>query len=372
MRPRCSVDLNWNLYSNWNGGIDYQEIWISVNGAPPVLEATLNASVTFYSYRNVNDGDSYCFFIQAKESGTSELSQSNEACTLPTAFAQPINELFLVGLSVGADNTVNVEWGVNDNAYIKELEIFRASNQANFETAVIELPEARFPAINQTLDENVNAGNNSYTYQLMVVDSCGNEVLTAQGATIHLKGNSSGVNTSQLDWTPLIIESAQIERYKIMRIANGTDEEVGSVIGSSFSYEDIFDEAAVGDGTICYYVVAVGQVISPSGSFVNFACRSNIICIRQPITIHAPNALAPNGFNQEFKPLILSGTIARYEMQIFDRYGSMVYSADSPDEGWKGKKDGKKLPQGVYVYRIALVLENGDSAEKKGNVLLLR
>ncbi len=59
-------------------------------------------------------------------------------------------------------------------------------------------------------------------------------------------------------------------------------------------------------------------------------------------------------------------------MQIFDRYGGIVFSADSPNEAWRGKKDGKKLPQGVYVYRIHLVLENGKEAKKKGHVLLLR
>ncbi|HHM20519.1 MAG TPA: gliding motility-associated C-terminal domain-containing protein, partial [Bacteroidetes bacterium] len=90
------------------------------------------------------------------------------------------------------------------------------------------------------------------------------------------------------------------------------------------------------------------------------------------IRLFVPNALAPNGFNREFRPVILSGNIAAYEMQIFDRYGSIVFFSDSPDEAWKGKKEGRKLPQGVYVYRIYLKLENGNEVEKKGHVLLLR
>ncbi|MBI5916207.1 MAG: gliding motility-associated C-terminal domain-containing protein, partial [Bacteroidetes bacterium] len=85
-----------------------------------------------------------------------------------------------------------------------------------------------------------------------------------------------------------------------------------------------------------------------------------------------PNAFAPEGFNQEFRPLIVLGDLTKYEMRIFDRYGQEVFVSTVPDEGWNGKKDGRDLAQGVYVYTINVTQASGKKTEKRGTVLLLR
>lgn len=368
----CSVELNWNLYQGWNAGTASQEVWVSVNGNAPFMFKSLGGSVSSFDFRDVNDGDSYCFFLQAIENGSGETSRSNEICFATLPFSQPVNELYISNVSVGANNSVTVDWGINANADLELLEIFRNDTSGFLEIANTELPTSPLPVSNQFLDVNADAGNGPLTYQVHALDSCGNELATAPATTIFLTGNSLDLSTSQLNWTPFLIDNGFVDEYKIIRFVNGSETVIGSVPGSQLSFEDAFDLNAIGSGTICYFIQARGDIAFPNGTSINFVSRSNIACLDQAIRIFTPNALAPDGFNQEFKPVILSGNIAQYEMQIFDRYGSIVFSADSPSEAWKGKRDGKKLPQGVYIFRIYLKLENGKEAEKKGHVLLLR
>ena len=368
----CSVDLQWNLYQNWAGGIEKQEIWVGRNGSPPAPFDTLNGNTDSYSFRDVNDGDSYCFFIQSNENGSGEMSRSNEICFDNLSFSQPVNELFTTNVSVQPDNSVLVEWGINDGADVVSIEYYRSGNSGIFELADTDFPATPFPVLNQFLDEGAQPQTGPVTYQISAVDNCGNELTTANAATIYLNGNALDVSTNELNWTPLILNNAIVMEYKIIRSVNGSETTIGSVFGNQLTFEDVFDPSAINSGTICYIIEAKGSITQPNGMNRNITSRSNIFCIDQAIRIFAPNALAPNGINQEFKPVILSGNIARYEMQIFDRYGSIVFSTNQQDEAWKGKRGEKKLPQGVYVYRIYLVLENGREAEKKGHVLLLR
>ncbi len=192
----CSVDLSWNLYQNWTGGIGSQEVWVSVNGSIPTLHEALDGTTSFYSFRNVNDGDSYCFFIQANEGGTSEMSRSNEICFNPLPFSQPINELYVANVSVGADNSVAVEWGINANADLEILEFLRSDTNGVFENIATEMPQTSYPVSNQYLDDSANADSGPITYQLHAVDSCANELSSTMGTTIFLSGNQLNVSNS--------------------------------------------------------------------------------------------------------------------------------------------------------------------------------
>ena len=367
----CSIDLQWNLYQNWAGGIGSQEVWMGTNGATPTLYETLDGTTDTYCFIEVNDGDTYCFFLQANEAGTGIASRSNQTC-LTAVFSQPVNQLYITNVSVRPDNSVEVDWGINANADVELLEYLRSGAAGSFEVIGTEMPASPFPLSNQFLDENAGANVGPVSYQLHAVDSCSNELTTSGATTIFLSGAAAGIGTNQLLWTPLVIDNAVVEGYKIIRIDNGLETEIGTTGSAQLSFEDTFDPAATTSGTLCYVIEAEAVVQLPDGSARSITSRSNVFCIDQTIRLFVPNALAPNGFNREFRPVILSGNIAAYEMQIFDRYGSIVFFSDSPDEAWKGKKEGRKLPQGVYVYRIYLKLENGNEVEKKGHVLLLR
>lgn len=367
----CSVELNWNIYEGWGTGVGEQEVWVETNGSPSVLFEVIGGMDNSFSYQNVNDGDSYCFYIVAKEAMGNNSSQSNKICFTSLGFSQPINELYFTNLNVASDNSVVIDWGVNDDVSIEILEVLKANASLLFEVFLTETPQTRVPQFNQSIDVG-NTGMEQLVYQLQVLDSCGNMLNSTNASPVFLTGFSSGVNSSQLNWTPLSIDGATVFEHKIFRVSNTGDLEVGVVGGNDFSFEDQFDQTDVGGGTLCYFIEAVGEVTLPDGAILSITSRSNTFCIDQAIVIHLPNALSPSGFNREFKPVILSGAIAKYKMEIYDRYGSVVFSTNDPDIPWTGKKGATRLPQGVYIHHIQLELENGDKAERKGYVTLLR
>ena len=61
-----------------------------------------------------------------------------------------------------------------------------------------------------------------------------------------------------------------------------------------------------------------------------------------------------------------------YHLIIYDRWGGQVFESESISTGWNGKKNGKAMPQGVYLYYIRLEQSGGRVIEKTGDVMLMR
>lgn len=92
--------------------------------------------------------------------------------------------------------------------------------------------------------------------------------------------------------------------------------------------------------------------------------------------IDIPNAFTPNGdgTNDYFLPRqLLSKNITKFNMTIFDRWGTIVFKTTSTNgRGWDGKYNDKEQPDGVYIYLIEANFGNGDGEKYQGNVTLLR
>lgn len=76
-----------------------------------------------------------------------------------------------------------------------------------------------------------------------------------------------------------------------------------------------------------------------------------------PDTLVIPNAFSPNqdGNNDELIAQI-SGEVLSYRLQVFDRWGSLVFETDIPQYGWDGTQNGKASEIGAYVYRLSYQL----------------
>ena len=78
--------------------------------------------------------------------------------------------------------------------------------------------------------------------------------------------------------------------------------------------------------------------------------------------------------NNRFFPLV-QGNITEVEMWIFNRHGEQICYFKGPNGYWDGTtEDGKRCPQGVYVYvmRYRSSFEPLLTQEVKGTVTLLR
>lgn len=93
-------------------------------------------------------------------------------------------------------------------------------------------------------------------------------------------------------------------------------------------------------------------------------------------TFYAPTAFSPNndGANDEFHPLT-GCEILDYNLQIFDRWGNLLFETTDPDQGWNGLLKGQPLSTGVYVWWLEYtVSENGKPESKivSGDVAIVK
>ncbi len=100
--------------------------------------------------------------------------------------------------------------------------------------------------------------------------------------------------------------------------------------------------------------------------------------------INLPNAFTPNKngssdgkyrygerSNHVFYPFVQKG-IVEYQLQIFSRWGELLFESNNINRGWDGYYRDKLCPQGVYIWRITATFSNGKRIEKAGDVTLLR
>ena len=92
----------------------------------------------------------------------------------------------------------------------------------------------------------------------------------------------------------------------------------------------------------------------------------------EPLLV-CPNAFTPNhdGLNDIFR-LKYPGTIAGYQMQIFNRWGQMIFTSLDPYTGWDGQFANELQPAGTYVWIIRYTDRNGKNQNVNGSVVLVR
>ncbi|MFD0999462.1 gliding motility-associated C-terminal domain-containing protein [Ohtaekwangia kribbensis] len=122
----------------------------------------------------------------------------------------------------------------------------------------------------------------------------------------------------------------------------------------------------ISDGVLACYDTAQQEIVAVAGGS---------IVIPNAFT---PSAAGPSGgrptagsINDVFMPKV-SG-ITEYTMQIFNRWGTLIFESRDPDIGWDGyDRNGKFMPAGVYVYKIALTQSDGQRITRLGDVTLIR
>jgi gliding motility-associated-like protein len=68
---------------------------------------------------------------------------------------------------------------------------------------------------------------------------------------------------------------------------------------------------------------------------------------------YPPNVFSPNddGLNDDWH-IFLYCRWSKYRLEVYDRWGSMVFAADDPETTWDGWVRGKEAEAGVYVWRM--------------------
>ena len=344
------------------------ELFVSVNGGAYTAAGVFPATGSF-SYDEANDGETLCFYYETIQDNGAR-SRSSVAC-VDVSILQPIRDIFLRGVSVVGDS-YELDWQWDATARLTAARIVRTGPGGE---TTIELPLSSLPATDRVsyTDAEVPVGTPGYQYRIEASDECGNQVSSNALAPIVL----TGVRTNQhyqLDWSaygsPFSVGEV---RYRLFRQTPSGDLEVSS--GTDTAAEDRFDPTDLDQQNQCYFVLAEASLDLPGGTTPQ-TVRSNVFCPPPAeLSVYVPSAIYPGSIyeeNQFFRPFPGPYQLADYQLQVFDRWGGLLFQSQDVDLGWDGSLAGDPLPSGAYFYAIYFTTAQGQERALRGTVNLLR
>lgn len=366
---RCTQEiiLNWNFYDNWQNGIQKYDVEMSVNGAPFNVLQSLPANVLTYTVSGFNDGDIVCFRITAKENLKAFTSVSNELCSVVNV-VQPVKDFYIRNVTVAAPNKIWVYFSMDPLSDLSKLKIERGVDTTTFTQLASIQPPYDFSTINTYIDTTAFTDLNSYYYRLIATDSCGTSTTSTIGKSILLKGYAFTDLSFYVTWGESFFDFGKVLLYNVYRDDGTGFNFLSSELPEVLSYE----EKDLPTTTPCYYVSAIDSMIFPNGIQDIVESRSNIVCLNQPSEIFMPNAFAPLGKNNIFRPILNVQGVKSYDFSVFNRWGEQLFSSSDPSDGWDGKYKTVYVPQGAYAYVVNVIDGNGRHITAKGTVLVIR
>ncbi len=109
-----------------------------------------------------------------------------------------------------------------------------------------------------------------------------------------------------------------------------------------------------------------------------FGCTDSIIKlieVKNQVFIVIPNSFTPNNdnVNDVLSPVALGIEQDSYTFSVFNRWGQLVFSSKSIEEGWDGKHKGRVVPDGNYVWKISFKEKDGVRIfERTGHVTVFK
>lgn len=106
-----------------------------------------------------------------------------------------------------------------------------------------------------------------------------------------------------------------------------------------------YPEGEVGEYPVTLYVTS------------EFGCTDQItkfVPIVSDVIIYVPNSFTPDNdkHNEIWKPVIEGIDIYDFHLEVFNRWGELIWESKNPDVGWDGFYRNKKVKSGTYVWRI--------------------
>lgn len=92
-----------------------------------------------------------------------------------------------------------------------------------------------------------------------------------------------------------------------------------------------------------------------------------------PQFIYFPTGFTPNkdGLNDTFKPLT-GGALTKYELQIYNRWGQLIFKSTNKTSGWDGNFKGQLQDNGVFVWQCKFQFYGKPEKLIKGTFMLIR
>lgn len=189
--------------------------------------------------------------------------------------------------------------------------------------------------------------NQSYQYELIAIDSCGNLTGKSNVAkTIFLKAkvlhdkNSNDQFVSTLNWNHYEKWNYGVDHY-LIEDAN-TDDKISNSLDKiidTFYTDKLFLEFNVAKK--CYRITAKDGRGNQS--------MSNVVCLEMPDIMYIPNAITINGDQLNDGLHITNTGFENITLEIFNRWGELVLKSSENEIKWYPSDN---IIPGIYVVKI--------------------
>lgn len=196
--------------------------------------------------------------------------------------------------------------------------------------------------------------NNRTIYTVTATDSCGIELTqTIIVNVIKTRADFATETITNNDWS-FINTSAEANNY-IWDFGDSTS--LSTDVNPYHTYED----------TGRYNVTLIVKN--------NKGCVDTLqryILVKPGLYFYFPNSFTPNGDgnNDVFAPKGLG--IAKYNMNIFNRWGELIYNSNDINQGWDGSTNKAKSQTETYTCVFDVEDDRGNKYQKIGSIILIR
>jgi len=151
---------------------------------------------------------------------------------------------------------------------------------------------------------------------------------------------------------------------------------------SSSSMDVLTYEWNFGDGSGASTQSSPSHIYTEAGEYTvtldietNNGCLDHtekMITIHPDFVVYTPSGFSPNGdgLNDVFE--VKGIGLKKFKLQVFSRWGELVFESDNIEDQWDGKYNGEFVPTGTYVYTIKYTSMLDKDKVLEGTVTVLK
>ncbi|MDG1396141.1 MAG: gliding motility-associated C-terminal domain-containing protein [Flavobacteriales bacterium] len=354
-----NVNLSWTNYVGWDS-VDSYRIYRREENGNFSLIAQLNGDVL--SYEDVNLCNRfYHYYVLASHNDQEFYSYSNVESLEPlfVDYSIPLD----VRYSTVVDHSIITQW---EGFYESDMTFYNIDRWDDYFGWVEDYD---ISSESPYIDNDVGVHHREYIYRISYEDECGNSgPHSNHGTNVLLQGDQFESHIA-LYWSNYEDWDSGVLSY-VLEYRNETTQEfefVQEFSSETFNYIDS-DLSRMGtDTTYCYRLIAKSYDNSKQSV-------SNIPCFISMPSEYFPTAFTPNGdgLNDVFK--YYGNDILAIELQVFDRWGDIVYESNDVDFMWDGsnKENGYECKLGNYVVKYIIYGLDGSVIKNSSSLMLLR
>ena len=370
---KYTVTLSWTGYGGWHNGVRYYYVYYSTDSSKGYKYAG-EADGTSFTFTGLTNLTKYYFYVRAVENSVIVITAASNRISLTTQFQKPFQYVYIKTVTtIGKD--IELDWTTNNNSEVGYFELYGGIDPASLVLiATISGTNLGGGEYNY-VDSSVDAAKSVRYYMVKAYNTCGQYGGESNVPhNILLKLSKDG-RIKNLLWNPYEKWSGGVLGYTVLRTvedSNPVINDIANLSGSTESYTDLDSFSDYARPGVCYQVEAHEDGDSDIYGFAETS-YSNTICYVDAPIVFIPNAFAPyEVFNTVFKPVTTFADTLQSRMDIYNRWGELIFSTDRIKKGWDGSmKNGQTAPNDVYVYYITVIGLDLTVHRYQGNVSLL-